>query len=193
MIEHVGAGHFGSVWKARDNELDRIVAIKIPRKDQLSEVETEQFLREARAAAQLNHPNIVPVHEVGREGDTVFIVSDYVEGATLEEWLGAQQPTFRETAELCAKIAYALHDAHLAGVIHRDLKPGNIMMDMDGEPHIMDFGLAKRESGEITMTAEGQILGTPAYMPPEQAKGEGHSADRCLRRLFAGGSCCTSC
>jgi tetratricopeptide (TPR) repeat protein/ribosomal protein S27E len=178
LIEQIGFGHFGSVWKARDTELDRIVAVKIPRKDQLTEEETEQFLREARAAAQLKHPNIVPVHEVGRDADTVYIVSDYVEGANLKEWLSRQQLTPREAAELCAKIADALHDAHVAGVIHRDLKPGNIMIDRAGEPHIMDFGLAKRESGEITMTLEGRILGTPAYMPPEQARGEGHHADR---------------
>ncbi len=178
LIEQVGFGHFGSVWKARDTELDRIVAVKTPRRDQLSPEETEQFLREARAAAQLKHPGIVPVHEVGRDGDTVYIVSDYVEGATLREWLSQQQPTPREAAELCAKIADALNDAHVAGVIHRDLKPGNIMLDTAGEPHVMDFGLAKRESGEITMTVEGHILGTPAYMPPEQARGEGHHADR---------------
>jgi WD40 repeat protein/tRNA A-37 threonylcarbamoyl transferase component Bud32 len=178
LIEKIGVGHFGSVWKARDPELDRVVAVKIPRKDQLSEEETELFLREARAAAQLTHPNIVPVHEVGREKDMVYIVSDYVEGATLGQWLAHQKLTPREAAELCVSIADALHDAHVAGVIHRDLKPGNIMIDLDGQPHIMDFGLAKRETGEITMTMDGHILGTPAYMPPEQARGEGHRADR---------------
>ena len=94
------------------------------------------------------------------------------------EWLNGQPLPPREAAKLCAKIADALHAAHEAGVVHRDLKPGNIMMDMDGEPHIMDFGLAKRESGEITMTVDGAMLGTPAYMPPEQAAGKGHEADR---------------
>ena len=151
---------------------------RFPRKEQLDEEDIEKFFREARAAAQLRHPNIVGVHEVGREGDTIFIASDYVEGATLDEWLGGQPLPPREAAQLCAKIADALHVAHEAGVIHRDLKPSNIMMDMDGEPHIMDFGLAKRESGEITMTVEGALLGTPAYMSPEQAAGKGHEADR---------------
>jgi len=178
LIERIGIGHFGSVWKARDTELDRVVAVKIPRKEELTEEETEQFLREARAAAQLKHPGIVPVHEVGRDGETVYIVSDYVEGSTLGQWLGMQQLSPREAAQLCARIADALHDAHVAGVIHRDLKPGNIMMDLEGQPHLMDFGLAKRDTGEITMTVEGRILGTPAYMPPEQARGEGHRADR---------------
>ena len=133
---------------------------------------------EARTAAQLRHPNIVSVHEVGREEDTVYIVSDYVPGLTLADWLTGQRLTSREAAELCAKIADALDHAHQSGVIHRDLKPGNIILDAAGEPHIMDFGLARREAGEVTMTVEGKVLGTPAYMSPEQAKGEAHRADR---------------
>ena len=178
LIEQLGVGNFGTVWKAKDTTLDRFVAVKIPRSDQLDEADVEKFFREARAAAQLRHPNIVAVHEVGRDGNTIFIASDYVEGATLKEWLGGRPLPPREAAKLCAKIADALHSAHEAGVVHRDLKPGNIMMDMDGEPHIMDFGLAKRESGEITMTMDGALLGTPAYMSPEQAAGKGHEADR---------------
>ena len=164
--------------RPRTRQLDRFVAVKIPRGDQLAEADVEKFFREARTAAQLRHPNIVAVHEVGRDGNTIFIASDYVEGATLKEWLGGQPLPPREAAKLCAKIADALHSAHEAGVVHRDLKPGNIMMDMDDEPHIMDFGLAKRESGEITMTMDGALLGTPAYMSPEQAAGKGHEADR---------------
>lgn len=155
-----------------------MVAVKIPRKGQLDPDETEQFLREARAAAQLRHPRIVSVHEVGRERDTVFIVSDFIQGATLADRLTAQRFSIREAAELCAKIAAALHHAHDAGVIHRDLKPGNVILDANGEPHIMDFGLARREVGEVTMTIEGRVLGTPAYMSPEQAKGSSHTADR---------------
>ena len=130
--------------------------------------EVEQvFFREARAAAQLKHPDIVSVHEVGRDEDTVYIVSDFVEGATLSRMAdrpAADRP--REAAELCAKIADALHHAHEAGVVHRDLKPSNIMMDMDGEPHIMDFGLAKRDAGEITMTVDGQVLGHAGLHDP---------------------------
>ena len=178
LLDQVGIGQFGSVWKSRDTKLDRTVAIKIPRNGRMDSAQTEMFLRDARAAAQLKHPNIVSVHEVGKQDDTVYIVSDFIQGSTLKEWTQAKRLTPREAAELCVKIAKALHHAHEAGVIHRDLKPGNIMMDTDGEPHIVDFGLAKREAGEITMTAEGQILGTPAYMPPEQARGEGHTADR---------------
>jgi WD40 repeat protein/serine/threonine protein kinase len=178
LVEQVGIGSFGAVWKARDNELDRVVAVKIPRKEQLDPDETEQFLREARAAAQLRHPNIVSVHEVGRDQDTVFIVSDFVEGVTLADRLTGQRFSTREAAELCARIADALHHAHEHGVVHRDLKPGNIILNADGDPHIMDFGLARREAGEVTMTVEGRVLGTPAYMSPEQAKGSAHTADR---------------
>jgi len=204
LVDRLGIGGFGTVWKARDTELDRTVAIKVPRKDKLDPAETEQFLREARAAAQLRHPGIVSVHEVGREDDTVFIVSDFVEGVTLADWLTGQQVTAREAAELCVKIAEALHHAHEAGVIHRDLKPSNILMSVgqafqpdpngqktsvpqaapgqagkpDLRPVITDFGLARREAGEITMTVDGRVLGTPAYMSPEQARGEAHTADR---------------
>ncbi len=103
LIEQIGVGTFGTVWKARDNELDRTVAIKIPRKGQLTPTETEQFFREARVAAQLRHPNIVSVHEVGRTEDSIYIVSDFVRGVTLADWLSAQRLASREAAELCAR------------------------------------------------------------------------------------------
>ena len=186
IVEKLGAGAFGTVWKARDRQLDRTVAVKIPRRGRLTSEETEQFLREARAAAQLKHPNIVSIHEVGRTDETLYIVSDFVEGLDLSDWLAGRHLAPREAAQLCIKIADALHHAHEAGVVHRDLKPSNIMLEAkdaetnagDLEPHIMDFGLAKRETGEVTMTTDGQIMGTPAYMSPEQARGEAHQADR---------------
>jgi serine/threonine protein kinase len=178
LLARLGLGSFGSVCKARDKSLDRTVAIKIPRRGDMNAAEQEQFFREARAAAQLRHPSIVSVHEVGRHGDLIYIVSDFVRGVTLVEWLSGQRLTGREAAELCARIADALHHAHEQGVVHRDLKPANIMMDDDGRPHLMDFGLARREAGEITVTVDGQVLGTPAYMSPEQASGEAHTADR---------------
>ncbi len=165
LLESVGGGHFGTVWKARDTELDRIVAVKIPLRGQISEPEALMFVREARAAAQVKHPGVVNVHEVGREDGTLYIVSDFIDGCNLKQWLsGRQLTTPQEAAELCAKIAEALDVAHEAGVVHRDLKPGNVMMDEAGQPHLTDFGLAKREAGEITMTVDGQVLGTPAYM-----------------------------
>ena len=177
-VAGLSGGAFGSVWKARDTELDRTVAVKIPRADRMTGDDAEMFLREARAAAQVRHPNIVSVHEVGREDGHIYIASDFIEGASLDEWIEANPPTVRESVELCAKIAMGLHHAHEAGVVHRDLKPQNVLVDMSGEPHVTDFGLAKRDAGEVTMTVAGAILGTPAYMPPEQARGEAHTADR---------------
>lgn len=177
LLDRLGTGAFGTVWKARDMELDRIVAVKVPRRGDLTEEESAQFLREARAAAQLQHSNIVSVHEIGSVDSTVYIVTDYVQGLTLSDWLTGQRLTPREAAQLCVTLAEALHHAHEAGVIHRDLKPSNIMLDSANQPYIMDFGLAKRDVGEITVTVEGQILGTPAYMAPEQAQGDSHIAD----------------
>jgi WD40 repeat protein/tRNA A-37 threonylcarbamoyl transferase component Bud32 len=178
LLEQLGAGSFGAVWKARDSQLDRLVAVKIPRRDQVDSENVEMFLREARAAAQLKHPQIVAVHEVGRDNGTLYIVSDYIRGVTLADRLTKGPFTAREAAALCSQIALALHHAHEAGVIHRDLKPQNIMLDAEGQPHVMDFGLAKREAGEITMTVDGKVLGTAAYMSPEQARGEAHRVDR---------------
>jgi serine/threonine protein kinase len=178
LVGRIGLGGFGTVWKARDTELERTVAVKIPRKGQLAPHEVEQFLREARSAAQLRHPNIVPVHEVGREDDTIFIVSELIRGVSLCDWLSGATPGPKEAARLMATIADAVQHAHEKGIIHRDLKPSNMLMDELGQPHIMDFGLAKREVGEISMTLDGQVLGTPAYMSPEQADGRGHWTDR---------------
>ncbi len=179
LIDRIGMGAFGEVWTAHDIELDRTVAIKLPRKGQLTAEEAESFLREARSAARLNHPEIVAVHEVGRadDHDQLFIVSDFVQGVTLADRLTIDRPTPKEAAEMVAQLADAVQHAHEHGVIHRDLKPSNIMLDEAGHPRIMDFGLAKREAGEITMTMDGKVLGTPAYMSPEQAKGAAHDPD----------------
>jgi hypothetical protein len=178
LVERLGVGGFGTVWKARDRELDRTVAIKIPRQGGMSPDEVEEFFREARVAAQLRHPSIVSVHDIGRDGESVYIVSDFVRGVNLDDWLTVHQLTCEEAADLCAKIADALHHAHENGVVHRDLKPANIMIDGKGEPHLMDFGLARRDVGEVAVTTDGRVLGTPAYMSPEQAQGEAHAADR---------------
>lgn len=178
VLGKVGTGAFGTVWKARDPRLDRWVSIKIPRHRQLDPAEADQFLREARAAAQLRHPNIVSVHEVGRDANLIYLVCDFVEGVSLADWLTRQRLSPHEAARLAAKLARALQHAHDAGVIHRDVKPQNILIDHAGEPHLTDFGLARREAGEVTLTLDGQLLGTPAYMSPEQARGEAHTADR---------------
>jgi serine/threonine protein kinase len=178
LVEMVGQGAFGTVYKAQDLELARIVAIKVPRSGNLAGAqELDRFLREARSVAQLRHPSIISVHEVGQEDGVPYLVSDFVKGVTLADFLSARRPNFRESAELIAAVADALQYAHQQGVVHRDVKPSNIMLGEDGKPSLMDFGLAKREAGEITMTVEGQVLGTPAYMSPEQARGEGHDVD----------------
>ena len=178
LLERVGSGHFGDVWKAHDQSLDRIVAVKIPRTRGLDRRTADSFLSEARAAAQLRHRHIVPVYEASREGELIYIVSEFIHGVPLSEYLRTNRLIPRDSAQLCRTIAEALDHAHDAGVVHRDLKPGNIMMDGERKPHLMDFGLAKRDAGEITMTVDGKIVGTPAYMSPEQARGDAQAADR---------------
>jgi serine/threonine protein kinase len=178
LVEAVGVGAFGTVYKARDPQLDRMVAIKVPRAGNLAtDEDRDRFLREARSVAQLRHTAIVPVHEVGEHDGVPYLVSEFVRGMTLADLLTARRPPPREAARLIADVADALQYAHEQGVIHRDVKPSNILLDEAGRPHLMDFGLAKRDAGEITMTIEGQVLGTPAYMSPEQARGEAHKVD----------------
>lgn len=178
LVARIGVGGFGTVWRAVDTKLDRVVAVKIPRSGQVDPQQERQLINEARAAAQLCHPNIVSVHEVGREGDTTYIVSDFVTGVTLSDWLDTGRPTRQECVGVCIKIADALHHAHEAGIVHRDMKASNVLIDQGGEPRITDFGLAKRLAVETTIGEDGQVFGTPAYMSPEQARGEGHLADR---------------
>jgi WD40 repeat protein/tRNA A-37 threonylcarbamoyl transferase component Bud32 len=190
-LERVGIGAFGAVWKARDTELDRIVALKIPHASLLaSPDDLERFHREARAAAQLRHPNIVTVHEVATLEALPTLVSDFIEGVPLKDFLEVRRLTFREAATLIAELAAALDYAHTMGLVHRDIKPANIMLETPkegaaagelrdaGKPLLMDFGLALRDAAEVTMTLDGHIIGTPAYMSPEQASGKGHAADR---------------
>jgi serine/threonine protein kinase len=177
LLEAVGSGAFGKVYRARDTELDRTVAVKVPRAGSLDGKDLDRFLREARSAAQLRHPSIVTVHEVSQHDGTPYLVSDFVQGVTLADLLTARRPAFRESAQLIAALAGALHYAHTQGVVHRDVKPSNVLLDDTGAPHLADFGLARRDAGEVTMTVEGQVLGTPAYMSPEQARGEGHTVD----------------
>lgn len=188
----VGSGAFGSVFQALDKELGRTVAVKIPRSGGAgSSGESDRFLREARSVAQLRHPAIVPVFEIGQQQGMPYLVSEFVDGITLADLLTSERPSPRAAADMVAEIAAGLEYAHQQGVVHRDVKPSNIMLEVRGKelgatesgskryaPRLMDFGLAKRDQGDITMTTEGEVLGTPAYMSPEQARGESHAVDR---------------
>ncbi len=178
LEEQVGQGHFGAVWKARDTKLNRSVAVKIPRALSPDEATNKVFLREAAATARLRHPNIVSVLEVGQEGNIVFIVTEFISGVTLAELIRIpNRISVRQAAQICVKIAEALHHAHTQGIVHRDLKPGNIMIDEQDNPKVLDFGLAKQDAADFTITQEGAVLGTPAYMSPEQARGDSGQAD----------------
>jgi serine/threonine protein kinase len=179
LLQELGVGSFGQVFRARDTELDRTVAIKILRAGRFATPEkVDRFLREARSAAQLKHPGIVSIYGTGQSEDgTCYLVEEFVPGTTLAARLKTDRFGFRAAAALIADIAEALDYAHRHGVIHRDITPSNILLDLEGNAHLMDFGLAKRETDEPPMTLDGQVLGTPAYMSPEQARGEAHRVD----------------
>jgi serine/threonine protein kinase len=176
----LGAGSFGAVYLAVDSGLHRKVAIKVLHVGRLKQTEIlERFQREACATARLRHPGIIQLFDYSREGPPHFLVTEYVEGLDLREWQRARRPRLHEAADLIARIAEAIDHAHGQGVYHRDLKPGNILMDRDGQPHILDFGLARlyAEIEDENPTSAGRILGTLAYMAPEQAAGRSHEAD----------------
>lgn len=177
LLEVLGQGQFGTVWKALDTRIDRIVALKLPRREAIDNMTHTLFLREAKAAASVRHPNIVTVLEVGEFEDQVYIASEFIDGVNLRDKLKSQRISFRDSLILLIPVAECVHQAHEAGIIHRDLKPSNILIDAQGKPYVSDFGLAKQDSAEITMTVSGMILGTPAYMSPEQASGHSHAAD----------------
>ena len=188
----MGEGGFGEVWEAYDTKLDRHVAVKLPRRGELSPREAELFLREARAAAQLRHRNIVSVFEIGQIGDQCYIVSELVVGQPLSQWLATRERTTNDCMRLCIIVAQALHHAHAAGIVHRDLKPANIVVDEADEPHLLDFGLAKRDAGDTTLTLAGQMLGTVAYMSPEQARGAARTSVRRQATFIRSASSCLS-
>ncbi|HBI43180.1 MAG TPA: serine/threonine protein kinase [Planctomycetales bacterium] len=176
-IERVlGKGGFGLVYLAHDEQLQRLVAIKVPHSNLVSRPEdAEAYLIEARTVANLDHPNIVPVHDVGStENFPCYVVSKFIEGSTLAERIKANRPSVAEAAEIVATVAETLQYAHKQGIVHRDVKPGNILLDTRGNPFVADFGLALREQDIGKGT---RFAGTPAYMSPEQARGEGHRVD----------------
>jgi eukaryotic-like serine/threonine-protein kinase len=172
ILGELGHGGMGIVYKARQVRLKRLVALKMIRDEwHRNPEQLARFEIEAEAVARLSHPNIVRIYEIGRAGGVPFVVLELLEGGTLKHRLaGAPQPLL-EAASLLCTLARAIHAAHVADILHRDLKPSNVLFDQDGVPKIADFGLAKRLEVEEGETRTGQVIGTPSYMSPEQAKG----------------------
>jgi serine/threonine protein kinase/formylglycine-generating enzyme required for sulfatase activity len=176
VLRKLGQGGFGRVYLARDDELERQVAIKVPNLERVgAAADVAAYLAEARILARLDHPNIVPVYDVGLTEDGLcYVVSKYIEGTDLAERTRQARPSFREAAQLVAVVAAALHHAHTRDLVHRDIKPGNILVDVQDKPWLADFGLALKDED---YGKGARRAGTPAYMSPEQARGEGHRVD----------------
>ena len=173
LLSEIARGGMGVVYKARHRKLKRVVALKMIKSGQLaSQDEVQRFYSEAQAAARLDHPNIVPVFDVGRNGDRHYFTMGFVEGQSLQDRLANGPIAPKEAARLMSEIAEAVDSAHQNGVVHRDLKPANVLLDTEGQPRITDFGLAKITEFDSGLTATGQVMGTPSYMSPEQARGD---------------------
>lgn len=172
LIEEIGRGGMGVVFRAHQISLDREVAVKMILRGRLaSDSDLQRFLAEAAATARLEHPNIVPVYEVGNVDGRPYFSMQLIEGETLADRLTTGPMRQRDAAKLISAVARAVHFAHEQGVLHRDLKPGNILIGSEGQPLITDFGLAKQSKSNVDLTRSGMMVGTPAYMSPEQASG----------------------
>src|SRR5215510_9160343 len=172
LLEEIGRGGQGVVFRARQKSLNRIVALKVIGLGQwATPAHLKRFRLEAEAAARLDHPCIVPIYEVGERDGQCYFSMKFVEGGQLDEVVQQKPISIRQAAELIAKVARTVHHAHEHGILHRDIKPGNILLDKEGEPHLTDFGLARLVESESTITRTVEVLGTPSYMAPEQAAG----------------------
>ena len=176
LLDVIGRGGQGVVYRARQKSLNRIVALKVIGLGHwATEAHLKRFRLEAEAAASLEHPGIVPIHEVGERDGSCYFSMKFVEGGQLDEVARREPMSIRQAVELIAKIARTVHYAHEHGILHRDIKPGNILLDQKGEPHLTDFGLARLVESESTVTRTVEVLGTPSYMAPEQAAGNNAS------------------
>jgi len=173
LVAALGKGGMGTVLKARQVSMDRLVALKIlPKKLAENEAFVQRFLREARSAAKLRHPNIVQAYDVGQADGYYFFAMEFVDGEALSEIIRRDGPLEPSRAlDVMKQVTSALAAAHKEGIVHRDIKPSNIMLDKEGQVRVTDFGLAKRAEGDVEVTADGAVLGTPAYVAPEMAKG----------------------
>jgi WD40 repeat protein/tRNA A-37 threonylcarbamoyl transferase component Bud32 len=176
LLAEIGRGGMGIVYRARQPSLDRTVVVKIIRAGRFAtETDTRRLRIEAEAASRLRHSNIAAIHELGRDDGHWFLAREFIDGTSLARRLDSGPLPPEEAARLVAEVADAVHHAHQQGVIHRDLKPSNILIDADGRPKITDFGLARTLDRQGTLTLTGEILGTPGFMPPEQAAGDIHA------------------
>jgi serine/threonine-protein kinase len=173
LLERIGRGGMGVVYRARQLSLNRIVAVKMISAGELAAPETlRRFKLEAAAAARLQHPGLVAIHEVGEHEGLPYFSMEYVPGSRTLAGLIAEKPMPPHAAAAClVKVARAVQHAHDHGVLHRDLKPSNILLDEHGEPRVADFGLARQLGTDSSLTLSKNVLGSPAYMPPEQAGG----------------------
>jgi tetratricopeptide (TPR) repeat protein/tRNA A-37 threonylcarbamoyl transferase component Bud32 len=176
LLEEIARGGMGVVYKARQVSLNRTVAVKMILTGQLaSAADVQRFRAEAESAARLQHPNIVAIHEIGQHEGQHYFSMDYVDGQNLAQLVGQKPMSPKQAAKYLETIAEAIHHAHQQGILHRDLKPSNILIDNLGQPRVTDFGLAKQIKGASDLTVSGQVLGSPNFMPPEQAAGKrGH-------------------
>src|SRR5438034_2618065 len=172
LLEEIGRGGQGSVFRARQKSLNRLVALKVIGLGQwATKAHVKRFRLEAEAAARLNHPGIVPIHEVGERDGACYFSMGLIEGGQLDAVLKREPMPIRRAVELIVKLARTVEYAHEHGILHRDIKPGNVLLDGKGEPHLTDFGLARLVETESTMTRTLEVIGTPSYMAPEQAVG----------------------
>jgi serine/threonine-protein kinase len=172
LLEEIGRGGQGVVYRARQKSLNRIVALKVIGLGQwATEAHLKRFRREAESAANLDHPCIVPIYDVGEREGSCYFSMKFIDGGQLDEVTKRTPILSRNAAELIAKLARTVHYAHEHGILHRDIKPGNVLLDAKGEPHLTDFGLARLLETKSTVTNTMDVLGTPSYMAPEQARG----------------------